>query len=300
MKYRYLISGITIASDIYFPEMLQTAEEAEVTLQYGGVPEHLETNLVDFPVVEANASQYLLKIPGIGRYLVEDGSKITMQAEDGAALKDVNNYVLTSVLGALSYMKGFVPLHGGAFIFNGKAVLILGLSGMGKSSLLAALHQNGYTILADDISNVKVIDGKAMLYPGFPRIMLWQDTIRKLALDGGPCDKVRGDMEKYFLPLSPAFFNQPVEIDAIYLLREDVEENSPLAVKGMVKVNQLRANLFQPWMADLNLMDTRSACFGQILLLSSPTAMYYFGNNRVLSLNELCNTFIATVIKNAE
>ena len=79
MKYNYLIGGITITSDIYYPELLLSELPPQVVLSYGEVPEHLEEKNVDFPFIEANKNQYLLKLKEIGSYLVENGNKISIQ-----------------------------------------------------------------------------------------------------------------------------------------------------------------------------------------------------------------------------
>ena len=298
MKYNYLLGGITIATDIEFPQLVNSPHVPDVELAYGDVPEHLESNLVNFPFVEANHTQYLLKLRNMARYLLQHGKRITIQPETGAVLTAVNNYVLTAVLGPLSYMRGFMPFHGGAFLLNGKAVLISGISGIGKSALLAALHQRGYIILADDISNVKIVDGKALLYPSFPRIMLWKDTARKIKLDESRLHQLRSDMEKYFFPVDDTMYVLPVEVSAMYVLTGTITENAVCNIKGRLKVDELRDSLFQPWMADVFSADNE--CYKNAMFLASLIRVSLYKSERVADINAKADDFIATVLNNAE
>ncbi len=57
------------------------------------------------------------------------------------------------------------PLHGAAVGWDGGALLLLGRSGWGKSSLAAALSHLGHGFLADDAC---ALDGEGMLWPGPP------------------------------------------------------------------------------------------------------------------------------------
>ena len=93
-----------------------------------------------------------------------------------------------------------VPLHAGAVVRNGRAVLLAGRSGTGKSSLCYACVRAGFQLLADDVVHVGVRDGLSLwgnpwrihLLPDapklFPELADLQPTLRgngklKLAID---------------------------------------------------------------------------------------------------------------------
>lgn len=292
MKYNYLIGGLTVATDIYYPELIVSTAEPQVTLAYGSVPEHLQSDKTDFPFVEANATQYLLKLPRIGRYLVENGNKITIELLEDVNPRDGEKQVLTSVFGALSYQRELIPMHGGVFLHNGKGVLISGLSGHGKSTLLAALHKRGYTLISDDISNVQVINGKAMVHPCYPRLMLWKDTFKHLNINMDKAYKLRSDMEKYYYPIDESSFKTPVELKAMYILTSsDTTDAEP--TKGLNKIEQIKRNTFKPWM--VHAFEKHKVHFQQLMSLAGLIKVESFENNRHKSIDEVCELFIQKI-----
>jgi hypothetical protein len=59
---------------------------------------------------------------------------------------------LSSAASSFAIWRGAEPFHGGAFVHNDSAWVILGAKGVGKTSTLAALAELGLPVLADDLS----------------------------------------------------------------------------------------------------------------------------------------------------
>ncbi|WP_343519276.1 hypothetical protein [Sphingomonas sp.] len=68
--------------------------------------------------------------------------------------------------------RGLVPLHACAVEIGGKALLIAGTSGAGKSSLMAGLLGCGATLVSDDLTALAIRDGVAEVLPGRTTIRL--------------------------------------------------------------------------------------------------------------------------------
>jgi hypothetical protein len=73
--------------------------------------------------------------------------------------------LLLSVLPLSLPLFGLEPLHGSAVAADGRALLLLGASGTGKSTLASRLSGLGWRFLADDACG---IDGVGRLWPGPP------------------------------------------------------------------------------------------------------------------------------------
>jgi tetratricopeptide (TPR) repeat protein len=82
----------------------------------------------------------------------------------GLVFRHVAPFMLASLLGP----HGRFILHGGAIQRDGRAVLILGGSGMGKSTLVLGALQDGWSVLADDLVLVRA-GASGPLVKGIPK-----------------------------------------------------------------------------------------------------------------------------------
>jgi hypothetical protein len=64
-----------------------------------------------------------------------------------------------------------VALHGGAVAYGGRAWVVIGASGAGKSSTTRALLERGAKIVSDDMVLLDAVRGLAL--PGAPTLRLW-------------------------------------------------------------------------------------------------------------------------------
>ncbi|MCI5180810.1 MAG: hypothetical protein D3911_16120 [Candidatus Electrothrix sp. AW3_4] len=111
-------------------------------------------------------------------------------------------------------------LHASAIeIHKKKAALFVGPSGNGKSTIAAALHKNGYRMLADDICALTFDkENRPVVIPSFPQIKIWADTANKLQYETKNLRKVRPQLEKYALPIHQNFCTSPLQLSSIYHL----------------------------------------------------------------------------------
>jgi hypothetical protein len=89
----------------------------------------------------------------------------------------------SSVAGLALAMRSMIPLHASSVVLNGKAWLIAGRAGMGKSTLVAELLSTGGKLLADDLTLVSsnLLEGEALAYRGRPAMRLHPATADQLA-----------------------------------------------------------------------------------------------------------------------
>ncbi|WP_372022671.1 hypothetical protein P7L70_04690 (plasmid) [Tistrella mobilis] len=90
----------------------------------------------------------------------------------------------TSGLAAALLLRGRLPLHAAAVVVEGRAVLIAGASGRGKSTFAAALARAGGQVIADDMVSPMVTDGRVVAAPVLPRLRLMADAAGHFGLTG--------------------------------------------------------------------------------------------------------------------
>lgn len=92
---------------------------------------------------------------------------------------DLAAYLLGPVVAVALHLQGSVLLHASAMVMRGKAVVIAGEAGSGKSTAAAMLHRLGYLFLSDDITEITDENPYAAL-PAPAAIRLWPDVLDAL------------------------------------------------------------------------------------------------------------------------
>ena len=225
----YRAYGLWVRSPIplpFVPAPLPPACEPEVTVRVGSTAKALPAPADERDLWEAAPGAFLMNVPGVVRCLVTGGRDILVEPH-GDSDHDVSIFLTGLMFSALLQQRGVITFHASAIETDSGAVLFAGCSGSGKSSLLAALVERGYPMLADDVAGV-VLDagGHPMALSAFPQMRLWADVLDKLGWRNRARGKVREALEKYLVPVE-RFRAEPLAVRAVCVLtshqREDVE-----------------------------------------------------------------------------
>jgi hypothetical protein len=218
----YWIFGLRVRSMLELPELIPAMDDSDPDVQIDVGPVAEPTN--NGPgLVDVDGSLVLI-IPGVGRYRIQAGRAITIDADADVPDRNVRLFLLGSAFGALLHQRGLLPLHANAVEIDGRAFAFMGHSGAGKSTLAAWFHDNGYRVLADDVCVVRFDDnGTAIACPGLPRLRLWLDAIEFTGRRAGDFERsyVSDDdqNEKFDVPIAaqePA--GRELPLAAVYLL----------------------------------------------------------------------------------
>lgn len=228
---RYSAFELTISSELELPELLPGSAEPDVAIRRASVPHHLDAPLGTGVLFEASPQQFLLRVEGVGRYLVRDGNRIDVDADHNAPPLQLRNLLLGPVLTALLHQRGVMVLHAAGVVGPRGAVLMAGGSGRGKSTLLAALVALGYRVLCDDAAAIRLDgQGRPFVSPGMPLAKLWRDAVAKLGYEPDSLAPAAHGLEKYGLPLAPQISPAAVPLSHVFLLQlgnhPDVREDA--------------------------------------------------------------------------
>lgn len=245
-SYHYTVYGLNIGSELELPELTPARMmQPEVAIGFGTVPEHLPGIRGSGVLFEAAFNDFLIKFEGIGRFRVQNGNRITIQAEKEALVSDIRLVLLGSGMGSLLHQRGVLAIHGSAITDGRHTAIISGPSGSGKSTLAAGLFELGYSVIADDIS-VIYGNGKAQfnIAAGMPHLKLWKDVLTHLNLSGN-LTKVRPQLEKYRKPI-PLPQEESPYLSKVIMLNPSNERNFSYAeVLGREKFHLLRSNTYR-------------------------------------------------------
>jgi hypothetical protein len=190
------------------------------------------------PGYSATADGTLLSVTKVGRYLIREGRQIVIDPAPAATERNLRLFLLGSAIGALLHQRGLLPLHANAIDLGGRAAAFSGHSGAGKSTIAAWFHDRGHPILADDVCVIGFDgSGRALAYPGIPRLRLWREALEATGRDAGGYDRSFDDMDKYDVPTRADAKSEPLPLSAIYLLGKAEEGENDPAIDRLTGVN---------------------------------------------------------------
>jgi hypothetical protein len=148
-----------------------------------------------FTISTRTDDAYWLEHPYYGTFRVAgDGSEVACAPND---LPDWlwQRFLVAQPLPLASLLHGYEPLHASAVALEGRALLLMGTSGAGKSSVALHLVARGASFLADDVTSLELTDGVVIAHRGASLASVDSRELESLPPEGGPGWRFLGDIE---------------------------------------------------------------------------------------------------------
>lgn len=156
-----------------------------------------------------------------------DGSVIDVYCGSAPDVEPVYTYLISQVISVALLQKGIESLHASAVAIDGKAIVLVGDSGYGKSTLTAALIQLGAQLITDDLLVLQERAGSYEALPGARRLKLAPETAALVGISNG-MPMMDGSGKFVYALEDSACVNSRVPVERIVLL-------APLAARPLVE-----------------------------------------------------------------
>lgn len=303
-KYYYLAYGLSIESEIEFPELFAIEGDSlqiDLKIITGIVPKKDSIIGIQKPISAYNSNEYWQEIPHIARYLVSIGTEIIIEPICDN-WNEIRIFVISNLFYAVLFQRNILPISAsGVKDRTGEIVLFAAPKLTGKSTLLFRLMQLGYEPFTDDSCRIAQFDKNSndfFAFAAYPKLELWQETLPKLGIESiDGFDKLRPNINKYEYFFHQQFLPKKQKIKAIVVLSE-TKKTDKISIK---KLNQLEAFLVlhechprPEWIEDLHKIKQN---FTLLSALSSKIPIFsaerpYFKN----TCKELAQIIIDTVL----
>ena len=249
MLFQYRAYGLALHSEIPLPLPLSNNDSCDVSIMFGSVPKALKNSIVSGFQYQLGPSEFLFWVDGVGRFKITEGKSIIVETlADRAGEEDLAVYILGSCLAAIMEQRGMLCLHASSVSWNDEAVLFAGRSGIGKSTIAAALIKSGYQLRSDDVVPLEIRGGEILARKGLPFSKLWPDSLQKLDLNSDGLPKIRPCIEKRRISWTPELSDseKPLPIKEIFLLTTiqssaiEVSKLNPFEAFASCKANVYR------------------------------------------------------------
>ena len=290
----YSAYGLKIKSEIKFPELIEIEEcSVDVSISYGKVPKQIDNPIKVGVAFQAKQNEFLLEVKDVATYFVKDGKEIIVERLGGED-NEINLFLLGSAFGAVIYQLKKIPFHGSTVVINDKAVIISGVSGVGKSTTVANITTKSIPLLSDDVTVLNEKNGNVIASPGFPQVKLWLDSLEKMDISPDNLKRIRPQLEKYKFPISN-FIEEEKVVDSIFIIQQkntlgvELEE-----IKGSEKFKILTKNTYRKQYVPALKLEQEQ--FKIVALLASRVKLYIIKRpSATNTVNEVSDLIISTV-----
>lgn len=243
----YRFYGLNVASEIPLPiRQISPVPMADVTITLQSKAPFSIEGTRDINGFKLRHDGAVLFDTGQGRILIEEGESIKIKLTANADLSVLAQYILSSGLAVVLQQRKILVLHASAVAKNGKALLISGKSGFGKSSTAVLLQNQGYEVLSDDLSVILFKDGIPYVQPGPPVQKIATDVLAHLKEAPLKAAKTMADGRlKYFRPFEHKS-EAMIPVHSIYCLaKDDTSRSELLKASDLEQFNAVYRNSFR-------------------------------------------------------
>lgn len=243
---------------------------------------------------EISATEFLLRLPFGLQFHYRVGKGVAFQRAAHVTDSEVTLFLEGSVIGAIAWINGLVPLHASAVVHDGRIHAFTGVSGAGKSTLVAALAKRGLPLFADDVLILDIHDGHVNCLPGHKKLKLWHDA---LALTGHTSHhRVRPDLEKFYIPLGDEPNRQPLPLAALWFLAEQARGAPEVSeIRGIQAFRMVRTAFYRP--AFRHAVTGRAAMFAAQSAIAGQCRLARFDRPKTVEMFDTCADAMAQLVR---
>jgi hypothetical protein len=208
---------------------------------------------------------YRFYLYGAGVFeLAADGSRVICRLD-----RDFENqwhwrrYLIGQVLPFAAVLHGLEVFHASGIGIGSGAVVLLGPSGVGKSTLALNLHLAGARFLADDSVGVERSNGQVIAHPAIATAKIRQGARDLLRRDDRPLGEIVSEDEDE-ARIRVERSAEPLPLAAVCVLERGGEEGALEAAEAQVDPWELLGNTFNDLVRDPARLRTQLELCGQI------------------------------------
>lgn len=246
--YLYRLFGLVVKSDIPLEGCLEidAVESYDLLLAKGEIPRFEGEMLEDEYLVSCDLRKVCLTIKNKAVFYIEEGCKIVYELKAPSYQDFFVHYLLTFVISIALIQREYLLLHGAIVAKEHMALLIIGQSGAGKSSLTNAFIEGGYDYMSDDVAGISVLEGQTVCYASYPSRRLWDVDVERLDLGRSILKKVPFSVDKYTVADRISYREASTKVAGIIeIVKSDHENNVTIEkVTGIMKNALIHKNMY--------------------------------------------------------
>ncbi len=225
-----------------------------------------------------------------------NGSEIFYHLQDPKTKSTLKHLILNHVIPLVINHKGIEVLHASSILISNGAILFVGGSGYGKSTIATGLIKNGFGVISDDATPIFFKNNQFFIKNGPPEMNLWPHARNLLNLNK---QKVNNPRKELIQLRKNQHVTGSFPFVQIYLLKPQ-EENTEISIESLSKKETLLELLKSTLRLDItnkNMLQNQLTTLKKIVDIIPTKALTYKKN--IPDINKLCSAIVSD-IKNQE
>ncbi len=290
----YIAYGLTLKSNLSIPGLHPTSKiinpDVVVNLKYP----------LDKIFAQPNWQQNIYNITfddGTIYLINHQATEIWANWHEEESLESAVTYLKGAILGFILNLKAITCLHASAVVIESNAIVFVGDSKAGKSTLAATFAKNGFAILSDDIVAIATQDDHFLIQPAYPRIRLWSNSVIALYHDVEALPRIaplHPTWDKRYVDLTKLglYQSQPLKLKAIYVIGDRQPTKTPrVELMGeKEKMINLIVNTYASYEFDRKMQIKDFQVFGEII--KKVTIKRLISHTNTKYLDKLCDVIV--------
>ena len=244
-------------------------------------------------------SNYLFAFPGYAHFEVSRDFRDAICCPQRSVQRETLRHLfLDQVLPLMMAARGETVLHGSAVVIEGRAVVFLGTSGAGKSTIAVKLASLGYPLLTDDCLLVRFGTDEMLACPSYPGARLFEPMIETIFERNAATSAVaeytskrRVDLDRTLLTLQGG----PIPVGAGFVVTEGQSEVAWRPLHGSERLVELAKYKYR--FDPANQESLRKELSALVRLAQYP--LYEFSYRRSTESLQQIEASVLTALKNA-
>lgn len=223
-KFYYRIYGLNVQSDIRLPGAMECAPVSipDVTASIGKIPEFLAgSREAGYGTWTNHFKNAWFFTPDAAEFYIENGEHVTIAPIESPNWDLISSLFLSAAMSLILLQKNEPVFHGSALEYRGKAFIVSGDSGAGKSTISFELMKKPYGFLADDTVRVHCVNGSFIAEPSYPQQKICRDMALRLGLSLEKLRYIDEERDKFAKLCLDRYLTQGLPLKLIVILRKD-------------------------------------------------------------------------------
>ncbi len=222
--------GLQVQSELPLLDPVDPIREPDVTVRFG--------SLAEVSVEPNQGNEILVSLPWGLKLLVRAGREVVVDPPAEVDSAVLRAHILGAALACVLRQRGCLVLHASCVAQGERAIAFLGGSGWGKSTLASLFHQQGYSLLTDDVMAIQMEGPTPLVIPSFPEVKLLPDAAAAVGIDDEGVPMLKSLSYKSIQRLDQHFAAHPIPLKHLYILRVG-EVRNILPVPGPLAFTEL-------------------------------------------------------------